>query len=240
MLAARPTRLLGAASAARPGGRAQWRQRQQQRQPVAAALQVQQLECDLAAEELAEGTALSAAAQATMQQQPEQQAAAGAEEQPQTRGGALSLVTAGGAEQEVPRTLRGALATFFSHPSSLLILAGIAALLYWRAQLPGGRPGADAAVAAAVAAGWCVQEWAVHALLLHSKRDWLGKRIHEGHHQRGYFHVRLMELGSERGVLGGQAGAAVPAVPAAALAPAALLRPLPTSRLPDSPTGVHR
>lgn len=90
--------------------------------------------------------------------------------------------------RQVPRTLAQALATFGRHPSTLLILAGLAALLLWRAQSP-LHPGADAAVATAVAAGWCLQEWAVHALLLHSKRDWVGRRIHVGHHQRPYFHV---------------------------------------------------
>lgn len=36
-----------------------------------------------------------------------------------------------------------------------------------------------------------LQEWLVHALLLHSKADWVGRRIHLGHHQRPYFHVSI-------------------------------------------------
>lgn len=34
-----------------------------------------------------------------------------------------------------------------------------------------------------------VQEWVIHAWLLHSPFDWMGRRIHVGHHQRPYFHV---------------------------------------------------
>lgn len=138
--------------------------------------------------------------------------------------------------EQVPKTFAQAAATFCSHPSTILILAGLGALLWARAQQP-VHPLTDAAVASAVAGGWClqvrggagmavlaaqsatveglsaasraaalalalllnashlsgpplVQEWAVHALLLHSKFDWVGRRIHVGHHQRPYFHVR--------------------------------------------------
>jgi hypothetical protein len=89
---------------------------------------------------------------------------------------------------QVPRTLHQALSTFFTNPSPLLILLGIAGLLAWRARSP-LHPAADLAVPAAVAAWWCLQEWVVHALLLHSKRDWLGSRIHIGHHKKPYYHV---------------------------------------------------
>ncbi|KAI3424792.1 hypothetical protein D9Q98_008179 [Chlorella vulgaris] len=105
-------------------------------------------------------------------------------------GGAVSLAAAQGKEQEVPCTLSHALTVFLTHPSSLLIIGALGGLLAWRAQYP--LPTAvDAAVAACVAAGWCLQEWAVHALLLHSSFDWLGRRIHVGHHQRPYFHVSI-------------------------------------------------
>lgn len=111
-----------------------------------------------------------------------------------TRGGALSLVAPGGREAPVPATLPSALATFFTHPSALLILAALAGLAAWRASYPLD-PAADAAVAASVAAFWLVQEWVVHALLLHSSWDWLGRRIHVGHHERPYFHVRDWGMG---------------------------------------------
>lgn len=109
---------------------------------------------------------------------------------PTRSGGALSLAAAEGQEQEVPRTLPHALAVFFTHPSSLLILAALAGLLAWRCHLP-LHAAADGAVAACVAAGWAVQEWLIHNLLLHSERDWVGRRIHVGHHQRPYYHVSI-------------------------------------------------
>ncbi|PRW45324.1 fatty acid hydroxylase [Chlorella sorokiniana] len=58
-------------------------------------------------------------------------------------------------------------------------------------RLPVQHPATDAAVAGAVAAGWCVQEWVIHAWLLHAPFDWVGRRIHVGHHQRPYFHVSI-------------------------------------------------
>ena len=127
---------------------------------------------------------------------------------PTRSGGALSLAAAEGQEQEVPRTLPHALAVFFTHPSSLLILAALAGLLAWRCHLP-LHAAADGAVAACVAAGWAVQEWLIHNLLLHSERDWVGRRIHVGHHQRPYYHVSPPAFSSRsRLLLGGPVRAA--------------------------------
>ena len=130
------------------GQRRQWCGRRRQVQAQAAATQTQQpaLEQQLI-EELE--AALPGAADEAMPVASTQQAAA-------VRGGALSLVAPGGQEREVPSTLPGALAAFFSHPSAVLILCALAGLACWRAQLP-VHPAADAAVAGAVAAGWCVQ-----------------------------------------------------------------------------------
>ena len=60
------------------------------------------------------------------------------------------------APMQVPKTLPQAAATFCSHPSTILILAGLGALLWARVQQP-LHPVTDAAVAAAVAGGWCLQ-----------------------------------------------------------------------------------
>jgi hypothetical protein len=57
---------------------------------------------------------------------------------------------------QVPRTLPHALAVFFTHPSSLLIVCALGGLLAWRAHLPPPGP-ADALVAGCVVAGWCLQ-----------------------------------------------------------------------------------
>lgn len=160
------------------------RGRRRQHPIGAASTQVQQLEADpLSIEEL-EAALPSAAADEAMP-------AAAGEARQAVSGGALSLWAPGGQEQEVPTTLPGALATFFTHPSAAMIVCALAGLVCWRAQLPVQHPAADAAVAGAVAAGWCVQEWVIHAWLLHSPFDWMGRRIHVGHHQRPYFHVSI-------------------------------------------------
>lgn len=164
---------------------ARWRRRRWQ--PAARAVRTQQLEAEpeVLEQQLDEEVFLDTA-DAAMAGAPATQP------QPQrVSGGALSLAAAPGAgEAPVPSTLAGALATFFTHPSALLILGALAALLYVRSAYP-AHPAADAAVAAAVAVFWCLQEWVIHAKLLHSQGDWLGRRIHAGHHQRPYFHVRL-------------------------------------------------
>lgn len=126
------------------------RGRRRQHPIGAASTQVQQLEADpLSIEEL-EAALPSAAADEAMP-------AAAGEARQAVSGGALSLWAPGGQEQEVPTTLPGALATFFTHPSAAMIVCALAGLVCWRAQLPVQHPAADAAVAGAVAAGWCVQ-----------------------------------------------------------------------------------
>jgi len=40
-----------------------------------------------------------------------------------------------------------------------------------------------------------LQEWVIHAWLLHAPFDWVGTRIHVGHHQRPYFHVGAASWG---------------------------------------------
>ncbi len=141
----------GSARPAAAAARQRRPERGRRRQHPAAAVsnQVQQLGSDQRVIEELEA-ALPSTADETMP------AAAGGQ-RPAVSGGALSLVAPGGQEQAVPTTLPEALATFFTHPSAALIVCALAGLVCWRAQLPMERPGADAAVFGAVAAGWCVQ-----------------------------------------------------------------------------------
>lgn len=141
---------LVAAPAAAQRRRPERGRRQEPLLVAAASTQAQQLAADQQLIQELEA-ALPGAAEDSMP------AAATAEPRPAVSGGALSLVASGGQEQEVPTTLSGALATFFTHPSAMLIVCALAGLVCWRAQLPLQHPAADAAVAGAVAAGWCVQ-----------------------------------------------------------------------------------
>eukprot|EP00897_Mesotaenium_endlicherianum_P010629 jgi/Mesen1/9595/ME000657S08870 len=59
----------------------------------------------------------------------------------------------------------------------------------WRAHLPWSP--ADACVVGAVVLWWVLQEWCLHALLLHSKSDWWGKAMHMSHHALPFHHVSI-------------------------------------------------
>lgn len=94
-----------------------------------------------------------------------------------------------GETKPTPGTLPGVMTTFFSHPSVLLVLAALAALLPLRTQMPVGLM--DLAVGVSTVLIWLLQEWVIHAKLLHSSFDWAGKRIHEAHHKEDYFHISI-------------------------------------------------
>ena len=83
----------------------------------------------------------------------------------------------------VPETVPQAVSTFFGHPTAQFITGAL--VLALAARLSTGIPisPADAIAAAATAAFWCVQEWAIHDKLLHSSREWLGRDIHRWHHE---------------------------------------------------------
>ena len=38
---------------------------------------------------------------------------------------------------------------------------------------------------------WLWQEHVLHSKVLHSKSDWYGKAIHQGHHNKDYFHISI-------------------------------------------------
>lgn len=102
-------------------------------------------------------------------------------------------------DEVIPTTLPGAIRRFFfgKECGPLLITASLAAALVWRIQL-----GSDAAeivldltVFVSMVVFWWFQEHEMHLHLLHSKFDWLGKRIHEEHHEKPYFHISIDPAG---------------------------------------------
>jgi len=50
---------------------------------------------------------------------------------------------------------------------------------------------AEVAILAAAVVYWWIQEHWMHKYLLHSPMDWYGKKIHQGHHDKNYFHVSI-------------------------------------------------
>lgn len=96
----------------------------------------------------------------------------------------------------VPRTLSAALWMFFTHPSILLILCGLAGLVAGRFSFSGPSSSLlqiflECSLVLFTIVGWILQEWFLHRLLLHSSFDWFGREIHAQHHALPFYHVSI-------------------------------------------------
>lgn len=91
--------------------------------------------------------------------------------------------------------MREALWVFFldQYHGPRLATLSLMGLAYYRWQLIPTYPVSilDGIAFGASVVFWLVQEHALHLRLLHSKFDWMGKTIHEGHHAKPYFHISL-------------------------------------------------
>jgi Fatty acid hydroxylase superfamily len=97
-------------------------------------------------------------------------------------------------EPVVPTTLRQALNVFFGsiYHGPRTIAASLVGLVTCRGMLVNTSFSLmEAGVAFSMVLFWCLQEHFLHQRLLHSTKDWPGKRIHQGHHDRDYFHVSI-------------------------------------------------
>jgi hypothetical protein len=97
-------------------------------------------------------------------------------------------------EPAVPTTLRQALQVFFFgriYHGPRTIVAALVGLVIGRGMLHTTFSPIEVGVACAMVLFWCLQEHVLHQRLLHSEKDWLGKRIHQGHHGRDYFHISI-------------------------------------------------
>jgi hypothetical protein len=95
----------------------------------------------------------------------------------------------------VPRTRLDAAYKFFRHPTALFISGALTSSAAARATLGVPFGLADVAAALATALFWLVQEWVIHAHLLHSATPWYGSEIHRWHHELPYFHVSMDGFG---------------------------------------------
>ncbi|GAB5037603.1 fatty acid hydroxylase [Nannochloropsis oceanica] len=101
------------------------------------------------------------------------------------------------ADFAVPTTLPSALFIFFSHPSIILILVGIASLSTGRLLssplLPPSLPHLlfELTLIPVTVTGWMLQEWSLHRFLLHSSLPWPGREIHAQHHALPFYHVSI-------------------------------------------------
>lgn len=95
-------------------------------------------------------------------------------------------------EEPVPSTWKEALHRFFiADVGPPLVVLSISGFIYTRSQLPTPFSIAEAAVFVSAILFWWLQEYFLHRVVLHSRIDWIGKSIHQTHHQKSYFHVSI-------------------------------------------------
>ena len=95
--------------------------------------------------------------------------------------------------EAVPTNMRDAIRRFFfgKEIGPILVVGSIASFLQTRFALATPLSVADLAVLATSIVFWWVQEHVLHQKALHSNVGWVGKRIHEAHHAKNYFHVSI-------------------------------------------------
>ena len=96
-------------------------------------------------------------------------------------------------KEAVPTTLPQAIRVFFFSqsgvgPTSVVLI--LASLVVWRLSMSSLSPVDGIAFLGAIVF-WVFQEHFLHKEVLHSEMDWFGKEIHQGHHDKNYFHVSL-------------------------------------------------
>lgn len=116
-----------------------------------------------------------------------------------SNGSALELETTKSTVEEleaVPTNMRAALRRFFfgKDIGPILVVGSILSFLQTRFALATTSAPLsmnDLALFAISIVFWWFQEHILHQKALHSNFDWLGKRIHEAHHDRQYHHVSI-------------------------------------------------
>lgn len=96
-------------------------------------------------------------------------------------------------EQVVPTKMLDAVQIFFfsRHHGPLWVVMSIMYFGVWRIQMSSAIEVLDALVFGATVLFWSVQEHFLHQKVLHSTQDWIGKQIHQGHHDKPYYHISI-------------------------------------------------
>jgi hypothetical protein len=102
------------------------------------------------------------------------------------------LVNADQDKQAVPTTMQDAVRTFLfvGHYGPLCVVFSVLAFASWRMQLT-SVDAVDFGVFGATVLFWSFQEHFLHEKVLHSKMDWVGKDIHQGHHDKPFYHISI-------------------------------------------------
>jgi len=95
--------------------------------------------------------------------------------------------------EEVPKKMPDALNRFFLGPDQgpICVVGVLTVFSAWRLVIQPTIGTTDALAFAASIMLWWLQEHIMHEKLLHSDFDWVGKKIHQDHHDKPYFHISI-------------------------------------------------
>lgn len=99
-----------------------------------------------------------------------------------------------GSHEDVPKTMSEAIRVFFFSMDGLgplIISLTLMSLASWRLTDLGPVTAVDLLAFFGTVIFWSFQEHVLHGKLLHSSFDWYGKDIHQGHHDKPYFHISI-------------------------------------------------
>ena len=93
--------------------------------------------------------------------------------------------------EEVPKKMPDAVNRFFLGPDRgpICVVGVLSTFTAWRLVMEPTIGTSDALAFTASIFFWWFQEHIMHEKLLHSDFDWVGKEIHQGHHNKPYFHI---------------------------------------------------
>ena len=95
-------------------------------------------------------------------------------------------------DEVIPSTWPRALHRFFlGETGPPLVVLSISGFMYNRCQLPIPVSLSECAVFISMIVFWSLQEYILHRVVLHSKFNHIGKEIHQGHHEKNYFHISI-------------------------------------------------
>lgn len=96
-------------------------------------------------------------------------------------------------EEPVPATMQEAWKRFLLGPDNgpSMTIASILTLVGFRLSLHQSIIIDDVLIFGLAIGFWSIQEHILHDHLLHSKFDWIGKQIHQSHHDKPYFHISI-------------------------------------------------
>ncbi len=94
-------------------------------------------------------------------------------------------------EDNIPSTMSDAIIRFFFGPDHGPIITVISIILLIAYRSTTSWNLLDFCIGTATIIFWWFQEHFIHRYLLHSSWNWMGKEIHQSHHDKTYFHISI-------------------------------------------------